>query len=111
MEIIMEEDLKASLEWLKDCAENEYIFETGDSKLLLDYITNLQEENEMLTNARYSIDRIELERRIDKAIEYINNFWKKKSYYEDIDNCMKYATINEFDKADLLNILQGEDKE
>jgi predicted RNase H-like nuclease (RuvC/YqgF family) len=41
----MGENLKASLEWLKDCAENGYIFETGDSKLLLDYITNLQNEN------------------------------------------------------------------
>ena len=48
-----------------------------------------------------------LQQRIDKAIEYINNKWKKDKYYEDIENCMTFC---EYNKEDLLNILQGEDK-
>ena len=40
----------------------------------VDYITNLQEENEQLMSARYSLDRADLEQRIDKAIEYIESY-------------------------------------
>lgn len=42
------ENLKASLEWLKECAENDYIFETGYSKELYNYIEQLQQENNQL---------------------------------------------------------------
>ena len=82
--------------------ETELRLNTYSANILLDYITNLQE-----SEAYYYGQYKDHKSRNEKAIEYINNFWKKKSYYEDIDNCMKYATINEFDKADLLNILQG----
>ena len=65
-------------------------------KQLLDYITNLQKENKQLTNARYSLDRIELENRNNKAIEYIEDY--KHEYYYDL-----------VDKKEVLNILKGED--
>ena len=42
----MNDELKATLEWLKECGNNDYIFETGNSRMLLDYITNLQQENQ-----------------------------------------------------------------
>ena len=44
----MKDELKATLEWLKECGNNDYIFETGNSRMLLDYITNLQQENKEL---------------------------------------------------------------
>lgn len=43
-EIVINDDLKASLEWLKECAENNYIYETENSKELYEYITKLQHE-------------------------------------------------------------------
>lgn len=43
-EIVISDDLKASLEWLKECAENNYIYETGNSKELYEYIIKLQNE-------------------------------------------------------------------
>ena len=42
----MNDELKATLEWLKECGNNDYIFETGNSRMLLDHITNLQQENQ-----------------------------------------------------------------
>ena len=50
----------------------------------------------------------EAQERINKAIKYIENKWKKDSYYEDIDNCLKFCNFNEFDKEDLLEILKGD---
>lgn len=55
--------------------------------------------------------RTDYKARIDKAIDYINKFWKEKSYYESIENCLKFADMNEFEYNDLLNILQGENNE
>ena len=34
--------------YLRMCAEHNYIYETGEAKLLLNYITNLQQENARL---------------------------------------------------------------
>ena len=79
-------------------------------------IKKLKEEYIMLQNASDEVEEEkdrEIERLnniINKAIEYIETKWEKNSYYEDIDNCMKFLEINEYDKADLLNILRG-DKE
>ena len=42
----MNDELKATLAWLKECGNNDYIFETGNSRMLLDHITNLQQENQ-----------------------------------------------------------------
>ena len=72
-------------------------------KDILDYITNLQEENKKLSNARYSLDRVELEKRIDKAIEYIN-FYINRLLDNDI-------AITPIEMNYLKNILQGEDKD
>ena len=70
----------------------------------------LDESQEIISD--YIKEIKELKERIDKAIEYINKVWKKKSYYEDIENCLMFCDINEFEKEDLLNILQGsEDNE
>ena len=89
-----------------------------------DYITNLQEENEELKkNQRYhkkfGNDYIfclegdketykdyifELQERIEKAIEYINN----NSYFE--DNIVKTMIFKDY-SSNLLNILQGVGKD
>lgn len=66
---------------------------------LKDYITNLQEENENIISESLAYDlavaRVkELEYRIDKAIEYINE--------------NGYIDLNGYD---LLEILQGSDEE
>lgn len=47
-------------------------------------------------------------KRVNKAIDYIENKWKKSSYYVDVDNCLQFMTINEFDYEDLIEILKGE---
>ena len=47
----------------------------------------------------------ELEERINKAIEFIDEFWKKNSEYYSVENCLEFC---EFDKEDLLSILRGE---
>ena len=70
---------------------------------LLDYITNLQEENEKLTKARYSLDRVELEQRIDRAIEYINDMCLFDDGYANYGDDLRPAHI--------VNILKGEDNE
>ena len=89
-----------------NCEYSKWFLYDYEVKPLLDYITNLQE-----SEAYYYGQYKDYKSRNEKAIEYINKFWKKKSYYEDVDNCMKYATMNEWDKSDLLNILKGDDKE
>lgn len=63
----------------------------------------LREENEILTQARYSLDRVDLEERINKAIEYIN-ISLRDSFEND-----KYP-LNGEDFEHLLNILQGSDE-
>ena len=73
-------------------------------KLLLDYITNLQEENKRLQQNNYDMQR-EMAmcwQKIDKAVEYIKN----GSYLEE------GYMIPVVEKNPLLNILQnGSDKE
>ena len=71
------------------------------AKTLLDYITNLQEENDrhFKEAIRYENACDELEIRIDKAIKYIKS---QEDYF------VNYPLI---DKEYLLNILQGSDKE
>lgn len=43
-EIKVSDSLKATLEYLKECSDNDYIFETGNSKELYEYIIKLQNE-------------------------------------------------------------------
>ena len=118
----IKEILDNTLEYLEgiDETRNTKILTTIETNILLDYITNLQEENERLKiekqeeynrfNLMAKFRDKALERtliyksRIDKAIEYITteqlytNYQWGKSQYEKI-------------LKDLLNILQGEDKE
>ena len=125
----MNEELQATLEWLKDCGEHDYIFETGNSKMLLDYITNLQQENEELKkNQRYNKKGVfcleydketlrdmvdELQERIEKAVEYIEN----NSLYDEIldydyeENPYISYTTDEYVKDNLLDILSGDNNE
>lgn len=72
-------------------------------------IIRLTKENERLKEWKKDLlnENIELENIRKEAIEYINNFWREKSYYESVENCLKFATMNEFEKEDLLNILQN----
>lgn len=70
-----------------------------------DYITNLQEENKYLDNEVNNMtDYVkELQQKIDKAIEYINKNYGNLL----LSNPPKEA----FNKDNLLNLLQGKNKE
>lgn len=87
-----------------------------EAKELLDYITNLQEENKQLrweSNHNYNLGKdIDKEARkyksrIDKAIEYIKNDWYELNT-RDIEHVVN---LGKDIRIDLLNILQGEDKD
>lgn len=87
-----------------------FVLEEINSNILRNYITKLQElcdkyEEEHNTTFKEWQKDIQANK---EAIEYINNFWKEKSYYESVENCLKFATMNEFEKEDLIDILQGE---
>lgn len=115
----MNDEIKEILEALKRkserynyCLKNDISFsdENYQAYLLLDYITNLQEENNSLkqmSKDTYDTSQeimFELQERIDKAIDYITteqlytNYQWGKSQYEKI-------------LKDLLNILQGVGKD
>lgn len=83
-----------------------YIIHLKEAKLLLDYITNLQEKYErMKENADIlSNGYNELEKRNEKAIEYIKDVSR-----ETLNNGRVF--YNELPAQDLLNILKGEDKQ
>ena len=84
------------------------------AKVLLDYITNLQEENENLrsTNHQFATlntslrsDRDNYKYRIDKAIEYIKEMcWIDKEY-----GYCNYG--DDLRPEHIVNILEGDDKE
>ena len=107
----MSKEIEEILEDLKGHSNNEYInpleLVDAECKLLLDYITNLQQENErlkeeyvLLQNASEEYED-KLQKRIDKANEYLEHF----NSDEICENITGIAN-------DLLNILQnGSDKE
>ena len=119
----MKDEIKEILDFLKDKDDyiEEYCYEykrisLEDTKILIDYITNLQEENEELKkNQRYhkkfGNDYIfELQERIEKAIDYIKiNIcdikFMKKEYGKHLTDFEVDTTFNDIEK--LLNILQG----
>ena len=86
---------------------------------LLDYITNLQKENERLKTKTKEqslllIDYQDMEQkledyksRIEKAVEYINKKWEEHTYYERNENHLGFCEFSEFEKTDLLDILNG----
>ena len=65
-------------------------------------------DSEKVQHSITRIQRDKLQERINKAIKYIKNKWKKDSYWEDIDNCLKFCDFNEFEYEDILKILKGE---
>lgn len=135
----MNEELQATLEWLKDCGEHDYIFETGNSKMLLDYITNLQHTEDLYNQLLKDYDELEqayqelkdskqwwnnrfnavqrdyeeYKSRIEKAVEYIEN----NSLYDEIldydyeENPYISYTTDDYVKDILLNILSGDNNE
>lgn len=89
----MNNEIKEILKYLKNKnnTRNTKILTTNETNILLDYITNLQKENERL------------KQRIEKAVEYINHLSKEPNafgHYGIHNDCAKW----------LLNILRGEDK-
>ena len=73
---------------------------------LLDYITNLQEENRQtkLLKERYQLEKEDYKSRIEKAIEYINKYPCETWYYaKDRQLILR--------QDELLNILQGVGKD
>lgn len=109
----MKDEIKEILDKLNNKAEH-YILYDYEVKQLLDHITNLQEENDRLKKdyGRLMQDNaytLELEQRIDKAIEYIGkpNWGDYEHFVVAIgeDNCCPYWACEK-----LLEILQGSDK-
>jgi hypothetical protein len=98
----MKNDIKEILDILQKCEDYDdevYLIKQYGATLLLDYITNLQEENEMYAQLKDEYEDI-----IDKATEYVNNtiFWGMYENIPMIDT--KYG-------EDLSNILQGENND
>jgi len=102
----MKDEIKEILKYLKkkENTRNIKCITLNETKKLLDYITNLQEENKRLKEDREDISVSnfslfkqyeEYKSRNEKAIEYVTN----GVYFDGSYMC----------KKDLLNILQGED--
>lgn len=100
----MKDEIKEILDRLKNEEFSTTLFQDEKNKLL-DYITNLQEENEKVhkdfneLSERYFFTKS----RNEKAIEYINV--GKTFDFIDVGK-----VVNKI-QNDLLNILQGEDKD
>ena len=98
----MNDEIKEILDKLKS---NNYPFgiATIDINKLLDYITNLQQENERLkeNNQDMQIEMAKCWQGIDKAIEYIKSYKNDYAPYE----------LSDYNIRELLNILQGENNE
>lgn len=123
-EILLDNSRLADIGYHK-CKEEDLSFSNKDyrANLLLDYITNLQQENEKLKeridylersnnrredtiqSLRFEIaEQGDYKSRIDKAIEYI------EEHTEKINKRFTIPKID-FNYNDLLNILKGEDNE
>ena len=110
-DLINKLEIRDLLEDLQKCIDDgqyEQTLKIEHIKLLLDYITNLQEEInelkaqlEMYENGVYfSSENNKLQEKIDKAIECINYYAIENSDYEKIYN---------IEEETLLNILGGKD--
>lgn len=100
------EELKRNVDcWI---AEDEMYWERwfglGDIKTLLDYITNLQEENKHLDKVncqlRKKINNDIYKSRIDKAIEYNNHLIKDAKYHLNLGHLKKMNKILQGDPND-----------
>lgn len=89
-------------EYLSMETANELVLLRNENKRLREEYKHL---SEIYDDSYKSFEK--LFKRVNKAIEFIENKWKQKSYYEDIDNCLKFMTINEFEIEELKQILKG----
>ena len=111
----MNKEIKEILDFLEGIVNEKYampseqeLLNEKEIKILLDYITNLQEENEKLyiqledkANEQIKTMYLEYKSRNEKAIEKIKKIQ---------ENAIKYgANHDAIICQDLLNILQGED--
>ena len=118
----MNDEIKEILDNIKKCCEitkdqSFIVYQRQDILALLDYITNLQEENKILNENNQAMQE-EMARtwkiaddyksKNDKAIEYIEN---DMPYLEEPDDDYENThKMKEYDKSILLTILQGSDK-
>ena len=116
----MTNEIKELIDKLKDNDWYEVLDLTGtkwielkqeETNQLLDYITNLQEENKHLNLQLDQAlkDYEELQIKIDKAVEYINGFESIKAYYEYEECGYTEYNYDESFKQDLLDILRGDE--
>lgn len=96
------------------CGENDYLLTNDEIKCLLNYITNLQKENENLLyeingylkekeELKEKINKLEdYKQRNEKAVEFIKEWWYEKNT-RDINRIVSLGDK----RIDLYNILQG----
>ena len=114
------------IEKLKKCDDLhdrcDYLIEHDEITYLLDYITNLQQENERLkeNNMSYQEEMTrtwkiadDYKSRIEKAVEYINNnlLYSEDFDYDEEDNLVWQGARCDTESEDLLNILNGRSDE
>lgn len=82
----------------------------GDLKLLLDYITNLQQENQDLSRicelygkSLYNAELTDYKSRIEKAVEYLDKHKIELSHSFDEPDCDYWIATNPQDIIDILN--------
>ena len=118
----MNDEIKEILDNISDNIEYYYVGTNGclyqdltKEQLLLikDYITNLQEENDILNDITESYEETskeeqeemeKLQQRIDKAIEFIK---ENSGYDEEISSCCDDLLYSDCDK--LIELLGGEE--
>lgn len=110
---LMNDEIKEARLYLEHISKDDFNLEEHQKenriwaiKVLLDYITNLQEiNNNLKEDFKRHINRInELTNRIEKAVEYIKEMDTQLEVYGD------YDILND-NKNDLLNILNGRSDE
>lgn len=124
----MNDEIREILDILKKCKDYDdevYLIKQHGATLLLDYITNLQKENDYYFKKNNELStlntslrnaRDDYKSKVEKAVELIKNklsfetYQHLKKLYDDIDNIEEIWEDYEFE--DLLNILQnGSDEE
>lgn len=112
------------------CGENDYLLTNDEIKVLLNYITNLQKENEELKDTikkdnhllgcnfskkdKYKQERDIYKQRNEKAVEFVKSmeYCGQEDYFYDLkskDPCGNDNTFND-SKYNLLNILESGDE-
>ena len=110
----MKDEIKEILDYMKEESNYKHL-SFNASKQLLDYITNLQQENEKLLQenivikgVKYLVEDSIYKSRCERAIGYIKSDWYKLNT-RDIEHVVN---LGKDIRIDLLNILQngGDDK-